>query len=134
MIRLYKETDKSCINTWCRECFHTDLIIGPFDVIYIYGDSKPKAFLSISIMYERAEINYLYVDIPYRKKRIALELLQNMLEILREKGVISITLEVSVQNVAAMKLYHKCGFKEIGIREKYYKGIDAYLMIKDVKA
>jgi len=43
-------------------------------------------------------------------------------------SVETVTLEVAVNNEAAINLYKKFGFEIIHIRKKYYNGIDAYLM------
>ena len=39
-----------------------------------------------------------------------------------------ITLEVKEDNVPALKLYEKYGFKKVAIRKGYYNGIDGILM------
>ena len=47
-------------------------------------------------------------------------------------NVINITLEVNINNIGAINLYLKNGFKVVSKREKYYDGTDAYLMLKEV--
>ena len=43
----------------------------------------------------------------------------------------NIYLEVNVENTQAIKLYEKFGFKNLGIRKKYYNNTtDAYIMTK----
>ena len=44
----------------------------------------------------------------------------------------NISLEVRKDNIDAYKLYSKFGFKRVATREKYYNGMDGYLMIKEV--
>jgi ribosomal protein S18 acetylase RimI-like enzyme len=41
-----------------------------------------------------------------------------------------IFLEVSEENIGAINLYNKLGFKVISERKGYYNGIDAYVMEK----
>ncbi len=36
----------------------------------------------------------------------------------------SVTLEVNINNIPAIKLYEKYNFEKVGIRKKYYNGID----------
>lgn len=44
----------------------------------------------------------------------------------------NISLEVNEKNDIAIKLYEKYGFKKVGIRKKYYNGIDnAIIMTKN---
>ena len=39
-----------------------------------------------------------------------------------------ITLEVNKENIPAIKLYRKLGFKDVAIRKGYYNGVDGILM------
>lgn len=41
-----------------------------------------------------------------------------------------IFLEVAMDNIAAIKLYEKHGYVQVGIRPKYYDGVDAIIMEK----
>lgn len=86
------------------------------------------AFLNYSIYYERAEINYIYVDTEYRKKNIATRLLEYMFK--NNSNLENITLEVRKSNNAAINLYEKNGFEQCAIRKNYYANEDAILMIK----
>lgn len=91
------------------------------------------AFISYKILYERAELDYIFVKENMRKKGIASELIKDMIDDCRLNKVESIDLEVNSLNKNARNLYEKFGFKEIGKREKYYDGIDALLMALEVK-
>ncbi len=64
----------------------------------------------------------LTVDIApaYRRKGIAQKLLQKIETIFREKGIKECRLEVREDNVAALNLYQKLGYKKVGKLEKYY--------------
>ena len=99
--------------------------------LYIIDD-KPVAFLNYYIMYERAEIININVLEEYQNQNIASQLLESMLEEIKDKGVNSITLEVRKNNDKAIHLYEKYGFKKIGIRKGYYQGIDGILMEKEL--
>lgn len=45
-------------------------------------------------------------------------------------------LEVRVDNVPALALYERFGFKKMGLRKRYYQpeGVDAYTMCADLTA
>lgn len=96
-------------------------------------DDKIIAFISFTILYERAELNYIFVDFKYRNQGIASLLIENMIEECNENNVKTIDLEVSYLNESAINLYNKYNFKVINVRKKYYNGIDALLMMKEVK-
>ena len=103
----------------------------PFCNYIIYEEKKIiLGFIIYSLIYERAEIEYIYVDKNYRRNHIGTKLINYM-----EKNAISnkctnITLEVSIKNTEAYNLYLKNGFIEVATREKYYNGVDALLMLK----
>ena len=46
----------------------------------------------------------------------------------QQRGAKNLFLEVARDNTAALGLYQSAGFSEIGIRPKYYDGVDAILM------
>lgn len=99
-----------------------------FNEVYAYIlNDEVLGFIDYSVIYERAEINYIFVKEKYRHQGIASKLMQFMLD---KIDVGSITLEVSVENIYAIKLYEKYGFKKVFIRDGYYNGIDGILMLK----
>lgn len=96
-------------------------------------DDKIIGYISYQIMYERAELNYIFVKEEERKKGIASKMLEYMLNNLKEECIETIDLEVNSLNKKAINLYQKYGFKTVSIRKKYYNGIDGFLMLKEVK-
>lgn len=104
----------------------------PFSKFIIYlENNKIVGFLSYSIIYERVEINYIFVCENYRGKKIASMLLEFMIESC--KICENITLEVRKSNSIAISLYKKFGFEEVATREKYYNNEDGILMMLVVK-
>jgi len=117
-----KTTDIDYLNTLSDY----KITLNPFSNILIYEkDNKIVAFLDYSKMYEKLEINYIFVIEEYRKQNIAYELIDYMI---KTNDFENITLEVNVNNTNAINLYKKHGFEIVSIREKYYNGIDGYLM------
>ena len=54
-----------------------------------------------------------------------------LIDICSELNLKTFTLEVNVTNEPAIRLYKKFGFKNLGIRKKYYNNSqDAYIMTK----
>ena len=104
-------------------------ITSPFshDIIYIEKDVI-IGFLNYSIMYEKAEINMIYVLEKFRNKGVGSKLLDYALK--KCKICENITLEVRKNNVCAINLYKKVGFREVAIRQNYYGSVDGVLMIK----
>lgn len=105
-------------------------INSPFSINVIYVEKELViGYLSYSIMYEKAEINNIYVLENFRSKGIGTKLMEYLLE--KCKICENITLEVRKNNDSAIKLYKKFGFKEVALREKYYNDIDGILMMRE---
>lgn len=115
----YEEVNKLSSYKITSNAFNHVIVYKENDIIF--------GFLDYSVMYERAEINYIFVKEEYRNMKIGSYLLKSMLD--KEK-VKQITLEVNVNNINAIKLYKKFGFQIVSIRKGYYEGIDGYLMLR----
>ncbi len=84
-------------------------------------------FAGIWFSVDDAHITNIVVRKSYRQQGIGNALLKVLIELGKVKE--SLTLEVNTQNEIAQKLYLKHGFENLGIRKKYYGGIqDAYIM------
>ena len=92
-------------------------------------NSKIVGFASIWYSVDDAHVTNIAVHIDFRKQNIGSKLLEELIKLAKEHKKTSITLEVNTKNTVAQKLYCKYGFINLGIRKKYYKGIeDAYIM------
>ena len=105
----------------------------PYEKVAIYTLNDIIGVISYSIIYERAEINYIVVSDDYRKRGIASKLLSYALNDIEKNGCNVISLEVSFDNEPAINLYLKYGFKIKAVRENYYEKNDAYLMVKELE-
>lgn len=84
-------------------------------------------FIMANVMPDFVDIIDLVVDEDYRNQKVATNLVDYLISILKETQ--KIFLEVSVDNEPAIKLYQKFGFEVINTRKKYYNDlIDAYVM------
>lgn len=101
-------------------------------VIVYEDDGEVIGFVIATCLYETTDILSIIVDNKYRRKKIASNLLDYLFSELNE-SVELVTLEVAVNNDAAIKLYEKFGFEIIHTRKKYYNDIDAYLMGRRLK-
>lgn len=67
-----------------------------------------------------------------RGLKIGSKLLEEIFKIAKQVNAKVITLEVNKKNIPAIKLYQKYGFKQIGLRKKYYNNIDDALLLGTV--
>ena len=67
-----------------------------------------------------ADLIYIHVKEPWRKKAVASQLLEQAHLVLLNRKVESIVLEVRAGNLAAQKFYKKHNYEYITTRGKYY--------------
>jgi len=88
-------------------------------------------YINLWIDEDKAQINSLVILKQYRTKGYGTKFLEFIFKKLGEIGIKELTLEVRPTNIFAMKLYTKCGFKQVAVRKAYYNnGEDAFLMYK----
>ncbi len=76
----------------------------------------------------------LAVHPSYQNRGVGGSLLKGIIEIFQSFGVFEITLEVRSGNTKARRLYERHGFRQIGIKEKYYNDAEnACLMKLEIK-
>ncbi len=134
MIRKITDNDRKKIYEIIKKEFKNNYLKdNPFTKWYIYElNNEIVGFINIDIIYEKAEIEYIYVVEKWRKNKIATKLLEKAEKDLINKRVSTITLEVNVNNFSAIKFYEKNEYKKINIRKHYYGNDDAYLMLKEL--
>lgn len=104
---------------WTRGIFRDCLGVGyPCRVLQIDGQVQAYAILSVAA--GEAHILTLCVSPDARRRGYGELMLADLLQLARELHTDSIYLEVRPSNQAAIRLYEKTGFKEIGIRPDYY--------------
>lgn len=92
-------------------------------------DNLVLGFAGIWKAVDEYHITDIVVRKDYRYKGIGSKLLEKLIEIAKSEKVISITLEVNINNEPAKKLYSKYGFQTLGVRKKYYNQTDDALIM-----
>jgi [ribosomal protein S18]-alanine N-acetyltransferase len=101
-----------------RKVFHPGAPERIFLVIEDNGELQ--AFLVARFSAAECELENLVVADGYRRRGLASQLLQALIEIARERNLQRVLLEVRESNQAARALYAKRGFQENGRRKGYY--------------
>jgi len=91
-----------------------------------------NGFIVYRIAADEAEIITIGVAPEMQRQGIASAMIGIIEKTIKNQGVKKIFLEVASDNISAKKLYENCGFSVVGMRPKYYDGIDAILMAKDI--
>lgn len=86
-------------------------------------------FAGIVKIVDEIDIMNIVVKKSKRKLGIGSALLQKIIEVSKEQKANSITLEVNYKNEPAIALYQKFGFKQVGLRKKYYHNTDDAILM-----
>ncbi|MDE6472120.1 MAG: ribosomal protein S18-alanine N-acetyltransferase [Clostridia bacterium] len=94
-------------------------------------DGELVCYYSFYDICNEGNINNLAVKENYRGKGIGKFLLEDMINLAKERRISALTLEVNENNTVAIQLYRKFGFAVEGKRSKFYNGTeDALIMWK----
>ena len=105
-------------------------ILSDTDSVYNYMDNdKVLGYLEIRLVDGVIDIMNLFVNEENRKQGIATSLMEEMF---KKENYSRIMLEVNENNIEALRLYNKLGFKEISLRDRYY-GEDTAIIMEKVK-
>lgn len=94
--------------------------------------ASQNGFIVYRTTLDEAEIITIGVHPDARRTGIGIALLGVMEADLKKNGVKHIFLEVAADNAPARALYEQNGFVQIGVRPRYYDGVDAIMMRKDI--
>jgi len=115
------ELEKTCFSSpWSENAIRGELT-NPlsFWLVAVEGDLVVGYVGSQSVMGE-ADMMNLAVLPAYRRQGIAEQLVLELVQHLHMQNVSCLTLEVRQSNNAAISLYEKLGFKQVGCRPNYY--------------
>ena len=131
MIKEYDSYPQHSVDNFTYELTKKEFSTNPYLKIITYVEKdKIIGFLLYSLIYDRIEIEQFEVITKERRKGIGDKLLKYLIEKYQDTDIKNITLEVKEDNIVAINLYEKYGFKNVSTREKYYDGINGLLMEK----
>ena len=91
-------------------------------------EEKIVGFVGIKVILDEADIMNIAIHKNYRQQGFGSLLLTHIINYCKNNNVKKINLEVNENNIPAINLYKKQGFKIVGVRKKYYENDDAILM------
>ena len=128
----YSSVNDDAKNKWSKDFFCSLLL--EKNIFFISFNNPLEGYLIGRKIIDEYEILSLATDIKKRRRGVGLGLLHKLLDMAKKEKIKRIILEVSKNNIAAINMYKKLGFKKVGIRKKYYRigvsFLDAYLMEK----
>ena len=132
-IELIKDMENKFPDIFLKHDILNDFLNNPYTKYLVYLiDNKVVEFINYHDIYDRVEIINFNVLSFFQNKHIGSALLKKLIEISLNNNKNNITLEVRVDNIKAIYLYEKFGFKNIALRKKYYNDVDGILMEKEL--
>lgn len=131
------ELEKTCFSDpWSENSVRSELS-NPLSLWIVAVDgSKVVGYVgSQSVMGESDMMNLAVLE-EYRRMGIAVRLVEELIKELSGLGNYQLTLEVRQSNTAAISLYEKMGFCQVGRRPNYYRNPkeDALILRKEWEA
>jgi len=90
----------------------------------IFCKKNLMGYILAKIALDQADIISFIIKKEFRRKKYGTILFKRFVNYLKTKGVERIFLEVSKNNIPALKFYFCIGFERVGYRQNYYKNIN----------
>ena len=119
---------------WKREHFECELS-GRYSLPFVAElGGRVIGYVCLTTLFEEAQILDIAVSPEQRGRGIAGVLMEHACAVAREMHAEVLSLEVRASSYAAIALYRRSGFRQVGIRVNYYDSAeDALLMEKSLK-
>jgi len=115
------ELERLCFATpWTQEQFSLCLAQEHFYVFGLKSGNRLMGYISFFLVGKEMEILNLAVHPEKRRHGLGTKLLTAALSFFRRKKGKKVLLEVRPSNVAALNLYRRAGFVQVGLRRNYY--------------
>ena len=117
--------EEDFVRPWAESEFESlllqDTVFGFVAVEEGLAKAKPCGFILARRAAGEAEILTVAVSRSFRRRGIGRMLLDAVLRVLHAERIASLFLEVDENNAAAIALYRRLGFREVGRRPDYYR-------------
>ncbi|WP_341465243.1 ribosomal protein S18-alanine N-acetyltransferase [Clostridium collagenovorans] len=117
---VYEISKKSLKEAWDKNSINAELNNPLASYLVAIKNDVVLGFVGIWIIAGEGNITNVAVDPTFRGLGIGKLLMQSILENCINENVDSITLEVRKSNLIAQNLYESLGFKNEGVRKKFY--------------
>jgi len=111
---------------WSRQMFRQEL---KNNICLVAELDEPIGFFCGYKVLDEFSINNVGIRKIYQKQGWATKLINLVIEEQKQLGIKSFFLEVRESNLAAINLYKKCGFSQIGMRKNYYHSPSEHAII-----
>ena len=112
---------ESFLTPWSRSAFEEELVKNRLARYLVALDADSiVGYAGTWLVINEAHVTNVAVHAGRRREGIGRLLMEALMQMARDAGMESMTLEVRVSNEAAKTLYQQLGFVSVGIRKNYY--------------
>ncbi|MEJ2619728.1 MAG: ribosomal protein S18-alanine N-acetyltransferase [Candidatus Thiodiazotropha sp.] len=104
---------------WTKGIFRDCLRVG-YSCWVLTLDDRVIGYGVMSVVIDEAHILNICVSPEWQRQGLGEKLMRRLLKLAAQHGAETAFLEVRVSNQAALRLYEKIGFVEVGMRKAYY--------------
>jgi [ribosomal protein S18]-alanine N-acetyltransferase len=122
----------SAITPFAESQFQKELNLSNAHLYVAKIDNKTIGYIDFWHTADEVELINIAVHPDFRKEKVGTRLMDFLVRFVAKQKVSKINLEVRKSNRAAIHLYKQFGFKQVGVREKYYRenGEDALTYVR----
>ncbi|MEI6132026.1 MAG: ribosomal protein S18-alanine N-acetyltransferase [Bacillota bacterium] len=122
--------EKKCFQSpWSKEAFLKETENEIAYYIIAIENGEILGYGGMWLILDEGHITNIAVEPSRQREGIAKKIVENLILKASEEKVVAMTLEVRVNNTAAINLYKKFGFFNAGIRKNYYEDSEDALIM-----
>ncbi|ALS79719.1 ribosomal protein S18-alanine N-acetyltransferase [Planococcus kocurii] len=106
---------------WTKDAFYHEMVTNEH-AYYVIAETQEGivGYCGMWLVMDEAHVTNIAIHPDQRGKKLGGGLMQAAIDTAKEQGAVLMTLEARVSNTVAQNLYRKLGFKNGGIRKRYY--------------
>lgn len=116
------EIENECFSLpWSKKSFEDSLALKYGYFLVAEAEGKVAGYVGMYKVANEGDITNIAVASNCRRRGMAAKLLETLINDAKEQELYDINLEVRESNRAAIALYEKFGFENLGIRKSFYE-------------
>lgn len=119
---------------WDAKVFAEELEREWARLVVLRCEGRVVAYCNYWLVHDEVHLLNIATDASVRRQGCGTLLMQHLLQVARERDSRYVTLEVRVSNAAAIAMYDRHGFAQVGVRPGYYADNreDALVMVLEL--
>jgi len=120
--RVVEIENSAYVFPWSFGNFRDSLFSG-YECVGVWCDEKLIGYTVVMPALEEAHLLNIAIDCDWQSQGLGARVLAELIARLMKTRCEVIYLEVRPSNIAALRLYTRFGFKELGVRREYYPAV-----------